>query len=109
MKPVIPTSATAPADRPAAAIWFSAPGCGVCSVLRPRVKSLFEQEFPQILWQDVDTAAQPEVAAQHQVFTIPTLLVFLDGREFLRRARNFSPAEVRDALARPYGLLFGDA
>jgi thioredoxin-like negative regulator of GroEL len=97
------------AGQPAVAIWFSAAGCGVCSVLRPRVKALFEEVFPQVQWLEVDTTSQPEVAAQHQVFTIPTLLVFLDGREFLRRARNFSPAEVRDALERPYGLLFGNA
>lgn len=109
MSPAPPTAATAPAGHPAVAIWFSAPGCGVCSVLRPRIKALFEHEFPRFQWLDVDTAAQPAMAAQHQVFTIPTLLVFLDGREFLRRARNFSPAEVRDALERSYGLLFGDA
>lgn len=103
-----PTPVTAPEGQPAVAIWFSAPGCGVCSVLRPRIKALFEKEFPRVRWLDLDTAAKPAMAAQHRVFTIPTLLVFLDGREFLRRARNFSPAEVRDALERPYGLLFGD-
>ncbi|MDD3447878.1 MAG: thioredoxin family protein [Gammaproteobacteria bacterium] len=108
MSPATSAPEAAPAGHPAVAIWFSAPGCGVCGVLRPRIRALFEQAFPRVRWLEVDTAAQPALAAQHQVFTIPTLLVFLDGREFLRRARNFSPAEVRDALERPYGLLFGE-
>lgn len=94
------------AEQPGVALYFSAPGCGVCSVLKPRLQALFAGRFPQLEWLEVDSAARPELAAQAQVFTIPTLVVYLDGREALRRARHFSPAEVEEALERPYGFLF---
>ncbi len=91
---------------PAAAIWFSGEGCNVCEVLLPRIKALLADEFPQVALARVDCAAARELAAAKGVFSIPTLLLYFDGREAKRFVRNFSPGQVREALARPYQLLF---
>ena len=54
----------------------------------------------------VDSEALPEVAAQNRIFTVPTILVFLDGKEFLRKSRNINLHEFRQDIERPYLLYF---
>ncbi|MES9955948.1 MAG: thioredoxin family protein [Sedimenticola sp.] len=95
------------AGEPAALIWFTGPDCRVCQDLKPKVGELIGEEFPKIGCYQLDCAAVPDAAAQHQVFTVPTLLIFLDGQPFMRKVRNFSLAELRSELARPYSLFFG--
>lgn len=90
----------------AAAIYFSAPDCGVCQSLKPKVLDLFRQEFPKIRLAVVDCAEAVELAAQQGIHAVPSLLVFFDNRESLRLSRNFSLAVLRDDLTRPYSLLF---
>jgi len=89
---------------PIAAVYFSGPDCGVCHALRPRLEAMLAERFPELTLAEVDCGRLPETAAQNGVFSIPTLVVWLEGREFLRRARNISPGEVADALARPYAM-----
>lgn len=93
-------------EHAAAALWFSGEDCNVCQVLLPRVSELLAQEFPLVMLARVDCARSPALAAELGVFSIPTLLLYFDGQERERLVRNFSPAQVRDALARPYKLFF---
>ncbi|WP_172600492.1 thioredoxin family protein [Sulfurivermis fontis] len=93
-------------QNPAAVVYFSRPDCAVCQVLKPRILALLRQEFPRIAVAVVDCAAAPELAAQQAVFTVPVVAVYIDGRESLRLARNFTPGQLAAALERPYALFF---
>lgn len=90
----------------AVAVYFSGADCGVCQVMEPKVRELLDSEFPRILFGRVATAEAAELAAQQGVFAVPTLLIFFDGRESFRYARNFSLGQLRQDLARPYQLFF---
>ena len=64
---------------------FSSPLCGVCHATWPRTLALANTwQWPVI---NIGVDAQPAVAAQRLVFTVPTILVLLDGREILRESR----------------------
>jgi len=91
----------------AALVWFAGPGCGVCDALGPRVGQLLREEFTHMAAAGVDCAATPAVAASRQVFSVPTAIVYFEGTETFRLARNFSVGELRAALQRPYAMLFG--
>jgi thioredoxin 1 len=91
----------------AAALYFAGADCGVCQVLEPRVRDLLRESFPRIAFGRVATEQATELAAQQGVFAVPTLLIFFDGRESFRYARNFSLGEVERDLARPYNMFFG--
>ena len=93
---------------PAAAVYFAGDGCNVCSVLFPKVAALLAQEFPRLGLARVECGRHPAIPAQHGVFSVPTLIVFFDGHEALRYARNISIGELRQALQRPYRLLFDE-
>ncbi|MBR8536777.1 thioredoxin family protein [Carboxylicivirga sediminis] len=86
--------------------YFSHQHCNVCKVLMPKVKQLLKQEFPKMAFQYVNIEEEPEVAASHQVFTVPTILVLFEGREYYRFARNVSIVQLKEAIERPYHLLF---
>jgi len=93
------------AEHPIVAFYFSGPDCGVCRDLLPKLEVALAADYPKIPLIGVDASLYPAVAAQLQIFTVPTLLIFVDGKESIRRSRNFSPNEVVTALARPYALL----
>jgi hypothetical protein len=48
----------------------------------------------------------PEVAAQNQVFAAPTILVFFEGRESIRKSRNIGIGELQREIERPYEMIF---
>lgn len=91
---------------PAAAVYFSGDGCNVCTVLFPKLKAMLAEEFPRVGLASVNCTASPALPAQLGIFTVPTLLLYFDGHEAQRYARNFSLGELRQALERPYQLLF---
>ncbi len=88
--------------------YFSTEKCNVCKVLKPKVAELIDQEFPKMKLVFVDAEKVPEAAAQNRVFTSPTILVFFDGRETIRKSRSIGIDELRREISRPYSLIFSE-
>lgn len=93
-------------EHPLAAVYFSGPDCGVCTTLKPKLLRLVAERFPALAVAEVDCGLYRAVAAQRGVFIVPTLIVYLEGREGFRKVRSFSPGQVEAALARSYSLFF---
>ncbi|MGE0079704.1 MAG: thioredoxin [Thiohalomonadaceae bacterium] len=93
---------------PAAAGYFGSAECGVCAALWPKLLAVLSARFPRIAVARVETGATPALAAAHGVFTVPVVVVCFEGREWVRKAGAFSPAELERDIARPYALLFGE-
>ncbi len=94
------------AENDALLVYFSHDNCNVCKVLKPKVRELLEDSFPGMKFIYVNTQEQPDESASKQVFAVPTLLVFFEGREYFRFGRNVSLGELETAISRPYGFLF---
>jgi thiol-disulfide isomerase/thioredoxin len=92
-------------ENPAVMLYFSAPTCNVCHALKPKLLEAMHENFNEMQIIAVDTSIEQEVAAYFHVFTIPTLLVFLDGKEFLRKSRHMSVDEVVKEISRPYNIM----
>lgn len=90
----------------ALAVFFGAPNCGICVALAPKLLRALNEQFPRLIIEYVNTSIKPEVAAQFDVFSIPTLLVFFEGKESLRASRVMGVTEVVRQIHRPYELLF---
>jgi len=87
-------------------LYFSGENCNVCHALRPKFKTLFETKFPEIKQIFLDTEAYRQIALEYQVLSLPTILVFLDGREFIREGRTVSMYQLETQLSRPYTMMF---
>jgi thioredoxin-like negative regulator of GroEL len=86
-------------------LYFLGENCNVCHALRPKFKELFDSKFPKIKQIYIDAHQNPEISAHFRVFSVPTMLVFLDGREFLREGRSVSLHQLEDKLSRVYNIL----
>jgi len=48
----------------------------------------------------------PDISSQYGVFTIPTIVVYFDGNETIRKSRHIGVGELAQAIERPYNLIF---
>ena len=85
---------------PALLVLFGGAHCGVCQAIRPRIERMVAQSFPQVAMAYVDCAEAPAVCAQHGVFSLPVLRLYLGGQLALERGRSFSLHEVGAEMER---------
>lgn len=95
------------AENPMVALYISRSGCGVCSALRPKIEAIL-RELPRAVYCTLDLDRVPEAAGEYSIFTIPAILVFVDGRESIREARYLSADELQGRIERLYSLRFGE-
>ena len=83
-------------------LYFSSDSCSVCKVLKPKVTELLRDKFPLIRALYVDIEKSPVISGQFRVFTIPTILIFFEGKEQVRYSRNISMHQLEAAIERLY-------
>jgi len=86
-------------------LYFSGEYCNVCHALRPKVKEVFDTKFPELKQVYLDAEEYREIASYFQVLSVPTILVFMDGREFYREGRSVSLHQLTEQLMRPYKMM----
>lgn len=67
-------------------LYISQPNCSVCHGLLPQVQQLMVK-YPEIKLGHINAKDVMEVAGHFSVFTVPVLLLFVDGKEYVREAR----------------------
>lgn len=76
---------------------FSAQACSVCHAVKPRLIELADKyDIPYKL---IDTQNELEFASQLLVFTVPTVLLMMDGREIRRESRFIDFAGLEKTVA----------
>lgn len=87
-------------------VYFSAPQCNVCKVLKPKIAEMIRENYPKINLFYVNIEDAPVVSGQFRIFSIPTILIYFEGREYIRKSRNIGINELEKELERPYSILF---
>ena len=64
---------------------FWAPWCGPCKIMAPVFQQAASTLEPRYRLAKVDTEAQQQLAQQYQIRSIPTLAIFLHGKELKRQ------------------------
>lgn len=86
-------------DNELAFVYISRIDCGVCHAVRPQVERILEN-YPRIQTIQADADAIPEVAGEFNVFTVPALLLFANGKEYIREARFVNMEDLDHQFAR---------
>lgn len=86
-------------------VYFSAPTCSVCHALKPKLLQELDKNFSEFKVESVDISVEEDIAPHFGVYAIPTVLIFLDGKEFVRKSRHMSVSEVLSEIKRPYEIM----
>ncbi|HEX5802319.1 MAG TPA: thioredoxin TrxC [Azospira sp.] len=65
---------------------FWAPWCGPCRMMAPALAQAAAQLAPGVRFAKVDTEAEPALAQRFGIRSIPTLAIFVGGREVARQS-----------------------
>lgn len=71
--------------------------CGVCDVVFEKTGELLKK-YPQVKAAAVSIEKTPDIAGEFLVFTAPTILLFLQGKEVLRQSRFVTFGKVEETL-----------
>jgi thioredoxin-like negative regulator of GroEL len=85
-------------------VLFGGAHCNVCQSLRPRLQSMVDRYFPNMQTVYIDCEVSPDICAQHNVFSLPVVKVYIDGMLALEDARAFSLNELITRIERPYTI-----
>ena len=78
---------------------FWAPWCGPCRLVSPVVESVGEAHADKINIAKVNTDENQQLAMRYSIFSIPTLIVFKDGREAARLVGYMPQPVMEERLA----------
>lgn len=84
------------ADKPVL-VEFGAPWCGPCRLLEPVLEELAGEFGDRIDFYTVDVDQSPQLAMQHAVMGVPTVMLFREGK-LLERMTGFRPRKALEKL-----------
>lgn len=85
--------------------YFGREECQTCVALKPKVKEMITTKFPETIFLDIETSHASEIYGQYTIFTVPSILLFVEGREILRRSRIISILELETLISKIYRLI----
>ncbi len=86
-------------------LYFGSSSCGVCVDMKPKVEDVLKK-YPRIKSIYIDVEKSHNIAISYDIFTIPGILVFVEGKETIREARYISIGDIDNKIHRYYDLLF---
>ena len=84
-------------------LYFSGENCGVCRDLRPKVEEML-LKFPDIQAVEIETAKSPALSASFEIFSVPALILLVQGKQTVRMAGVFSLRELEAKVERYHRL-----
>jgi thioredoxin 1 len=78
---------------------FWAPWCGPCRLVSPVVESMGDTHAEKIATAKINTDENQALAMRYSIFSIPTMILFKDGREAARLVGYMPQEAIEERLA----------
>ena len=91
-------------NNPLVIIYITGKDCNLCKSLRPKIEEM-AGNLQEVKAAYVYADEMPEVSGTFSVFTIPTIICFVEGKEALRYSRNVTVNELKERLLRYIELM----
>lgn len=73
---------------------FWAPWCGPCKMMAPAYEQAAQQLEPQVRLAKINTENEKALGARFNILSIPTLVLFRNGREVARQSGALGTADI---------------
>ena len=80
-------------------LYFSSDGCNVCDDVLPMIEDLLIKHS-KVAGGHVEIQNTPSVASIFGIFTIPAIIIFLEGKEIVRQVRYINFLELKEKIQR---------
>ncbi|WP_349410653.1 thioredoxin family protein [Pseudalkalibacillus sp. SCS-8] len=84
-------------------LYISRTNCSVCHALLPQVREMLMQ-YATLQMGYVNADEVPDIAGHFSIFTVPVLLLFVEGKEMIRDARFVQMDRLESQLDKIYHL-----
>lgn len=84
-------------------LYVSRPECSVCHALLPKIRELLEA-YPMVYLGHVDANQVEEVASRFLIFTVPTMIMFVEQKEYIRADRFVRFDRLEEQLQQIYRM-----
>ncbi len=91
---------------PAVLVFFSDESCNVGDALSPKLQNMLQENFSEMEFLEINVQMLPEARGYYNVFVIPTVLAYFDGRETIRQARHVNVPRLAQEIDRVYNIMF---
>ena len=82
--------------------YFSGANCSVCNVVKPKIEELITTNYPNIKLIEVPTEQSPVLIGKYTIFSNPVIILWIEGREYIREIRNISIGEFKNKISINY-------
>ena len=86
-------------------LYFKNDTCQPCKVLRVKIEALIAESFPKIQFKVLDIGHHQDLISSMNVLSSPTILLFIEGKEFYRGGIYTSLDELKNRIERIYQIL----
>lgn len=80
-------------------VYFTGSECGACEVIKRKLEAIL-QRYLQVKSIEVNGAEHPEVAATYEGYTLPIMILFVEGKESVREGRHLDLLDFERKLQR---------
>ncbi|WKV09652.1 thioredoxin family protein [Thermoanaerobacterium sp. CMT5567-10] len=82
-------------------LYFSTNDCGICTTLLPKIEKML-LNYTEISSAHVSMDELPAASGEFMIFTVPTVLLFMEGKEVIREARFISIDMLEEKIQKYY-------
>ena len=86
-----------------AMLYFSSQNCSVCVGLLPKIKELLKK-YSNIAYAKAEINEVQLAVGKYLIFTVPTIIIFIEGKEIIRESRFISIIELQEKIRRFYNF-----
>lgn len=86
-------------------LYFGQENCSVCTDMKPKILKILEK-YKNIRGVFLNVNNNLELARKFNIYTIPAILVYTEGKESIREARYLSINKLEEDIERYYNLIF---
>lgn len=86
-------------------VYFYNETCAPCIILRPKIIEMMEEFFPKMDLLFINSTLK-DITAEFQVYENPTILVFFEQKEYIRKSKYVSIQELKESIQRYYSMVY---